>query len=101
LRRRKNLTIHIAHLNFTVKVRAMKPHPDGNRSVAWTDNVDRHNSVLYLPDMLSPGLVAHEVTHVLQQICAVRSIDFVRETEHMGYLMQYLVGKILGYSWVR
>lgn len=94
-------TIQIPHLNYTVKVRPMKPHPDSGTAVAWTHHVDRHNSVLYLPKHPSPGLVAHEITHVLQHICSVRHIEFVRETEHMGYLVQYLVGRILGYEWSR
>lgn len=80
----------------------MKPYPDGGvPACAWARHVDRHNSILYLPKRPSPGVVSHEVTHVLQHICDVRSIDFVRETEHMGYLSQYLVGRILGYEWTR
>lgn len=67
---------------------------------AWVHHVDDWNSVIYV-DRLTPGVVAHEVTHILQHICAVRHIEFKDETEHMGYLAQYLVGQILGYEWHR
>lgn len=41
-------------------------------------------------------LVAHEVIHVLGEICIDRHITFTNEKEHMGYLMQYILGRIIG-----
>lgn len=93
--------IQIPHLNYTVRVRPMKPMPDGAiPRGAWVHHVNDWNSIIYV-NKLTPGVVAHEVTHVLQHICSVRHIDFIHETEHMGYLSQYLVQRILGYSWWR
>jgi len=39
---------------------------------------------------------AHEVIHVIQNICIDRHINFTKETEHMGYLMQYILAKVIG-----
>lgn len=99
--KRKSVTVQIPHLNYTVKVRPMRPMPNGDRPRgAWVDHVDDYNSVIYV-NKQTPGVIAHEVTHVLQHICSVRHINFIHETEHMGYLSQYLVGQILGYEWAR
>ena len=46
-----------------------------------------------------PGDVAHELIHVLQFICADRNMDFVREQEHMAYIMHYLMGKVYGHTY--
>jgi hypothetical protein len=37
--------------------------------------------------------------HVLQFICVDRNMDFTVETEHMGYLMHYLMGQVLGFEY--
>lgn len=79
----------------------MKPMPNGDvPHGAWVHHADDWNSVIYC-NKITPSIAAHEVTHVLQHICAVRYIDFIRETEHMGYLSQYLVMRILDSQWWR
>ncbi len=91
--------IYLPHINHTVHVRNQKPRPDGLPSVAWTEKIDDWNTAIYLPKILMPPTVAHELIHVLQYISDAKGIDFVHEQEHFGYLMQYLLGKILGYEW--
>jgi hypothetical protein len=59
------------------------------------------HSTLYLPDKPDPTLVAHELVHVLQHLYEVRNMCFGLESEHGAYIMQYAMGKILGYTWVK
>jgi hypothetical protein len=95
-------TIQIPHLNYTVKLRPIKPMPNGDvPRGAWVHHVNDWNSTIYVHPNPTPSVVAHEVTHILQHICSVRHIDFIRETEHMGYISQYLVMRAMGNDWHR
>lgn len=95
------MDISIPHLNYTVKVRPFKKPPGSiAEASAWIDRVDKFHCVMYLRKGAKPPTVAHELVHVLQHLCDVRHMGFTAEDEHMGYLMQYLMGRILGYVWV-
>ena len=93
--------IYIPHLNYRVRVRQLKPHPDLPHAQAWVSADDRNNCTLYLDlkHKLIAGDVAHELIHVLQAICLNRNMDFRIETEHMAYLMHWLMGEVMGYEW--
>lgn len=92
--------IYLPHLNYTLFVRKMKVPPEEiPNALAWFQSIDENSSAIYLAKKEVPGDIAHELIHVLQHICLHRNIDFIRETEHMGYLMHYLLGKVMGYSW--
>ena len=66
---------------------------------AWIHEVDRCHCVIYFKKNPNPCTVAHELTHALQHICEVRHMDFLEEREHMAYIMQYAMGRILGWVW--
>lgn len=92
--------IYLPHINYTVKVRPLKPDPGGKPNTrAWCEHVDDWHSAVYLPKRVVPGLIAHELVHVLRHLCESRNMSFDLEREHMAYIMQYLMDKILGYVW--
>jgi hypothetical protein len=91
--------IHLPHLNYTIRVRDLKPNPDGGAPAAWMDRSHKDHSTLYLPKRPDPCLVAHELVHVLQHLYKVRNMGFGLESEHGAYIMQYAMGRILGYVW--
>jgi hypothetical protein len=95
---RKN--IYLPHLNYTVRVRDIKTLKEDRGSAhACIIYDNKHGCTIYLPPKCLPPAVAHEVTHVLYHICRERSMSFLNEEEHMAYIMQYVVGRILGYKW--
>lgn len=94
--------IFIPHLNYVVKVRQFKTPPeDCHHSLAYVQSHGQHGCTLYidLKKSCSPMDLAHEIVHILQFICMWRNIDFKIEQEHMGYLMQWLMGEIVGAKW--
>ena len=95
------MKIYIPHLNYTVYVKTfVTPPPQIANAQAWVKRNDMHSCTFFKKKGKGiPADIAHELVHVLQFICIDRNIDFCTETEHMGYLMKYIMGKITGYSW--
>jgi ribosome biogenesis protein Nip4 len=62
----------------------------------------RNESVLQLEDWpVKPNqvpAVAHELMHVIKNICKCRMMSIEKESEHLAYLMQYMLAKITGYE---
>ena len=94
------MKIYLPHIHYTVYVRTFKKAPDSvSSALAYTENIDNNSCAIYLGKKCHVGDVAHELIHVLQFICLARNMDFRLEQEHMGYLMQYLMGRLLGTTW--
>lgn len=94
------MKIYIPHLHYTVNVKTFKKPPEETPNAKrYVESIDGNTSNMYLPEKNTPTDIAHELIHILQNICLNRNIDFSTETEHMGYLMQWLMGKILGYEY--
>jgi hypothetical protein len=95
------MKIYIPHLNYTITVKEPKnPPKELYNPKAWVHSEGSKGCTMYITKKPLPSDLAHEVVHVLQFICLNRNIDFTTEQEHMGYLMQYIMGEILGYEWV-
>ncbi len=97
------MKIYLPHINYTVHFYSGKDVLrifDDQEGKAWTAKGEKESiiSVRKEKDAMA-GVIAHEIIHVLQNIADDRGMDFVSETEHFGYLMQYILGKILGYEW--
>lgn len=91
--------IYIPHLDYEVLVKPIsgaKDLPDG--SCAFARNVSCGVVELYFAKMASPPTVTHECVHAVQMICNSKMIDMVSEMEHVAYMVDYLVAKVLGYS---
>ena len=58
-------------------------------SVFIEDIENSVKKVKYIP------AIAHELTHVLQAICEQYQMNFLKESEHMAYLMYYLLDELL------
>lgn len=42
-------------------------------------------------DIKKMPVIAHEVVHLLQHICETFSMEFYNESEHMAYIMYYII----------
>lgn len=94
------MKIYLPHIHYTVFVRRFKKAPQETRSaLAYVKYIDDNSCAIYLGKENLAGDIAHELVHVLQYICLARNINFNLEMEHMGYIMHYLMGRILGYKW--
>lgn len=99
----KEMKIYLPHINYTVTVKQLKNPPEELlHCQAYAESIDKNNCIVYLDlkKKINAGDLAHELVHVLQFICLNRNINFTLEQEHMAYIMHYLMGKILGYTWV-
>lgn len=95
-------SVSLPHINYTVRIRRFKPAPDGIAGAsAWTQHDDKWGCTVFLPKVETPGGAAHEFVHVLRFICIDRHMLFDDESEHMAYIMQYLMGRVFNYRWVK
>jgi len=98
----KKQDIYLPHIHYTLRVRQIGKIPsDIPTALVYVQKDDMCGCTLYIDltrKIVGPEL-AHELVHVLQLICESRSMDFKREEEHMGYIMQYLMATIMGYSY--
>lgn len=92
--------IYIPHLNYTITIKEAKNPPEELfNAVNWVESQGQYGCTMYLDKKPHPGDLSHELIHVLQFICLNRNMNFMTEHEHMGYLMHWLMGEILGYKW--
>jgi len=99
--------ILINHLYYCIDIFDVKDCPKEHKeklhnmkacALAYDDN----NGQIYIKYPIQKNTystIAHEITHILQEIARVRNIDFTSETEHFGYMMQYIFNEILGYEY--
>jgi hypothetical protein len=92
--------VAIPHLPATVRVKRFKPgvHGMGAGTVAYARHAGFEQYELYFRERVSAPTAAHEAVHAVQYICADKCIDMTAEKEHVAYLVDYLLAKILGYS---
>ena len=94
------MKIYLPHIKYTVHVRRFtKPHPELPNSHAYTTRVNQHSCAVYIKKGAKPPIIAHELVHVLRFICQDRDMSFINEEEHMAYIMQLLMGRILGFEY--
>ena len=89
------MKIYIHHLVYTIHIKDKYHKHMGN--LPSCERMDNNNCILWLPKKIRREVttVAHEVMHVLQYIAEARDINMTAEQEHMGYLMQYIMAKVL------
>ena len=96
---KKAYTIPIPHLGYKV-IYGVNPKEFTGRqekSLMFAEDTNKNAGAIIFrktPTDLESGTVAHEVMHVLQFMCRRRNICMEDETEHMGYLMQYIFNEI-------
>ena len=91
--------IEIPHLNYKILYGVCLKEFTGRheKSLAITENSTKNTATILFrkkPDTLNSSVVAHEIMHALQYICRRRNIVMEDETEHMGYLMQFIFNEI-------
>jgi hypothetical protein len=90
--------IRIPHIGFFVLLR---PKPKGWDAYASTlyaidaQNSKRNYVKLILPDNCTASALAHELTHVLGAIERYTGAEFGSESEHYGFMMQYLMEQVI------
>lgn len=92
------MRIYLPHINYYVQVKFLSGKTVF-KAVTKKDSENQCTIFLSKREKNNSPLIAHELVHVLQFICDSRLIDFVHEQEHLGYIMQFLLGRILGYTW--
>lgn len=90
------MKIKIEHLNYTILVK----EPDKNdkfHAYVVKDSDDQCTMYIHRPiKLVDTTTLAHETLHCLQFMSEVKGIDMVAEKEHMGYLLQHIMNKVLG-----
>ncbi len=98
------MKIELPHIGYTVIVKQRKAYPGRDSSFALCERTDLNTSTIYIETPVPrkrDSTLAHELTHVLRNICEDRDMYFQEEREHMAYIMQYLMNRILGYKYKR
>lgn len=96
------MKIYLPHIHYTVKVKQRTGYR-GNHTAKWLcERTDKDTSTLYIDMPVSQAetpTLAQGLVHVIQNICEDRHMVLSLEKEHMGYLMQYLMNRVLGYEY--
>lgn len=89
-------TVRIPHLKYTVRFVPLRRDKDDPPTM--TAQVKRYDfeAHICLPPRVSVTTLAHEITHVLRLIVETYHMDYLRESEHMAYLMGFLMEKAIG-----
>lgn len=91
-------TVSLPHLAYKVRFRYFtKAPPNLPNALAYCRHNHSSMCTVYVHKKEAVSAIAHELTHVLRWICLDRNMRFTDEAEHMAYLMQYLMGEVLGY----
>lgn len=98
--------VSLPHLAYTVVFKDLSSLKGVEiKGGAYTVEFDEHSSYVFIFDIAETvkkphnfPLIAHELTHVLQNICKARLMTFGEEKEHTAYIMAYLLNEVLGYS---
>ena len=94
--------IYLPHIHYTVHIRQfVKTPPELNHALAYVQSNDKDSCTIYmdLKSKPTPGGLSHELVHVLQFICLNRNIEFTAELEHCGYIMNYLMNRIMDFEY--
>ena len=95
----KPMKLFLPHIHYTIHIRKMKSVPaELPNAKSYAEELDENNCAIYLTTKDSPPSIAHEIIHALKYMCIRRDMEFTKESEHMAYIMQYLMCKILGYE---
>jgi hypothetical protein len=91
--------IPIPHMGYKVMY-GVNPKEFSDRqeiSMMFAEDTNKNQATIifrHTPKDIESGAVAHEILHALQFMCRRRNIVMEAETEHMGYLMQYIFKEI-------
>ena len=89
------MKISIPHLSYTITLKdAYRKDMDGH---PCCERISNGECIIWMPKKVRKEVttLAHEVTHALQFIAHSRDINMVLEQEHIAYMMQYIMAKIL------
>lgn len=93
----KGQTIWIPHLDYKVVVKDIDTLGAKRVGIWCTERTSNSCSTLYIKNPTKPheyGMLAHEVTHVLQNLYDDFRLEFLYERENTAYLMQYVMNCI-------
>lgn len=90
------MKIQIPHLNYIVYVKDGYHNEFGN--LPSCERLDFSSCCIHMPKKMrnQATTVAHEVVHAVQFIAEARHINMVLEQEHIAYMVQYIMAKIMG-----
>lgn len=98
--------VFLPHIAYTVRFKDLS-YLQGvdKRGGAYTLATDDHTTYVFIENIKETvknehnfPMIAHEIIHVLQNICKSRLMDFTREEEHIAYIMAHLLNELLGFK---
>lgn len=92
---------HIAYTVYVKDIKGLKERLPG--ATAQTDCINRSTSIIWLKypiDRTSPPTIAHEIIHVIRNILLDRNTRLKNENEHMAYIAQHIMGKVLNLVYI-
>ena len=99
----KHKKIILNHIGYTVMLKDINKAPKELLEqvvgcVSCVEEIDKHSSVIWIKlpiRKIDIPVLGHEIVHVLQNIAIQKNIDFKQETEHFGYMYQYIISSFL------
>lgn len=104
----KEKTILIPHLHYKVHLKDSRKAKGEVKDflktyIACAQELNRHESIIWTQMPVKEHdipTIAHELIHVLQNICKWHHIDFIEEKEHCAYLFNFMFNEMIGYTFV-
>ena len=101
------MKVYIPHIHYTVNLVEIKKSKGNIKNFLSvyenaTERIDKNTSNIYfnLPiKRRDLSTLAHELVHVLQNICGDRNISFTREEENTAYILHFLMNEFTGYKY--
>ena len=76
--------------------------PTRKEFVAYVERDNKNQCTLFINRpvrLINTPTLAHEIVHILQYIAEARNMDMVQEQEHFGYLMNYIMNRVLEFEY--
>lgn len=96
------MKILIPHIGYTLIIKKRSAYKEPHPASYLCEKTNTNTTTLFIDlplERKNYASLAHELVHVLQNICIDRHMVFENETEHMAYIMQFLWNKIMGFEY--
>jgi CRISPR/Cas system-associated endoribonuclease Cas2 len=93
---------YLPHIHYTIYFKDLSELQGVEiKGSAYTIDFDKNTSIVFIENIKKNSkeknalpTIAHEIVHVLQNICESRMMDFTSEKEHTAYIMSYLLNVV-------
>lgn len=91
------MRIYLPHIDYEVVVKHRTSYKTAHSGIWLCERTDVDSSTLFIEIPKKPheyGMLAHEVMHVIENICIDRGMVLEEEKESMAYCVQYIMNTI-------